>query len=709
MTRFPLTSSPLPFESLDSWLEYLAGLLNCSVRIILRESGIDTTVRAGFTNSVNDDFAAKLAAATGATPDAIHSATLHRYPSLISNGIVHPRLASGTTAGYCPDCLAESGGRWHLKWHAKTTMVCTIHNVVLLQHCPTCGSRPRLSPTRTAQPIKGGPLRSGPCGPHGCLPSLTSAHAPQVTPDGLIAAGQRWIDSLLSIDTVELPSRPGFTAPAAGLLSDITSLKSLQIPLIGPPNDEDRPRDHNVAQVLNEIDRESLESDRLSHLIVQTLFAAAYTTTNARQAANFFSFMPTEAGQRRFYHRPLSDDRRPTTTRTTRHLFYRHEFANVRTDRPSWHRDVLATLPVAPLSPAHLPSRIWPEVVKHHPEVPDAVRRLVPLTAVISLSAMGASLPPAALRRHFDIVMVHYQIDIELQTLWACTNREQILDYYLDLHATLSSSPPIIDYSRRRALFPTPASIPTEPGTSPQERRFTWQLLTGSDPFASTGSRGQFGPVVAMYLRYVQQLRPETADRLHDIATTILRKTGIDNEPLLYTPISRSAGFGELSDRTDEFNWKQAIHPGAHVVDLASAEEHRTPAAVVNYALTSDNSVARLLLNFLSIADQPTTIAAAAHLGRANPGQYKSDARLELLLGRAVYTRARANNPRAITRAGRALRDLCEARRSELERAAGLTPVPQPPPTNRDRESEVGAAASQPPREQRSSARGCAE
>ena len=149
MTRFPLTSSPLPYESLDSWLEYLADLLNCSVRTVLRESGIKISARAGFTSSANDDFVNKLAAATGAAPEAIRGATLHRYPNLIANGNVNQMHATGTTAGYCPGCLSESGGRWHLNWHVKTSMVCTIHNTVLLQHCPTCGCRPRLSPTRT--------------------------------------------------------------------------------------------------------------------------------------------------------------------------------------------------------------------------------------------------------------------------------------------------------------------------------------------------------------------------------------------------------------------------------------------------------------------------------------------------------------------------------------------------------------------------------
>lgn len=684
MTRFPLTSSPLPFESLDSWLEYLAGLLNCSVRTILRESGIDTTVRAGFTNSVNDDFAAKLAAATGATPDAIHSATLHRYPSLISNGIVHPRLASGTTAGYCPDCLAESGGRWHLKWHAKTTMICTIHNVVLLQHCPTCGSRPRLSPTRTAQPIKGGPLRSGPCGPHGCLPSLTSAHAPQVTPDGLIAAGQRWIDSLLSIDTVELPSRPGFTAPAAGILSDITSLKSLQIPLIGPPNDEDRPRDHNVAQVLNEIDRESLEPDRLSHLIVQTLFATAYTTANERRAAQFFSFIPPATGRRLCYHRPLTDNPHRTTTRTTRYLFYRHEFVSLRTDTPSWHRDVLATLPVAPLPTSYLPSRIWPEVVKHHPDVPDAVRGLIPLTSLISLAAMGSGSPLASLQRRLNIVMVRYQLDIELQALWACLNREEILDYYLDLHTTLISSPPTIDYKQRRTLFPTPSSIPNKSDINLQERRYIWQLLTGSDPFSTTGSRQHFGPVVGMYLRFVNNLQPKQSGRLHGIASALLHQAGVDNEPLLYTPNYGTQGFGDPIHRTVRSTYIEAILPGSHVIDLAAAQEHRTPAAVVNYAIASGGSTARILLDFLATTDRPTSIAAARHLGRHTANQLAAEARIEHLLGRAIYTRGRTHNPRAITRAGRALRDQCETDRTDLEQAAR-----RPEPTNDARGPET--------------------
>ena len=450
----------------------------------------------------------------------------------------------------------------------------------------------------------------------------------------------------------------------------------MEVPIGGSRND-DRPPDPNVARVLQEIDdRDSLAPDRLSHLITQTLFAAAYTTTNERRAAQFFSFIPSAAGRRLCYHRPLTDNPRRTTTRTTRYLFYRYEFANVRTDTPSWHRDVLTTLPVAPLPASYLPSRIWPEVVKHHPDVPDPVRGLIPLTAIISLAAMGSSSPPASLRCRFNIAIVHYKIDIELQSLWACLNRDEILDYYLNLHTALASHPPVIDYSRRRALFPTASTIPETPAKSPQERRFIWQLLTGSDPFAGTGSGKRFGPAITTYLRFARNLTLNRSDQLRDIANTALHEAGIDNEPLVFTPTYGTRGFDVLGHHTRHPTFADAVLPGTHVIDLAAAEEHRTPAEVVNYAINHDKTIARILLDFLATTDQPTSTAAATRLGRGGPAHIRNELRIENLLGREIYTRARIGNPRAITRAGRALLDLCESHRSELERTVGSASLP---------------------------------
>ncbi|MFD3805974.1 TniQ family protein [Streptomyces sp. NPDC058619] len=64
-----------------------------------------------------------------------------RPPDPPSDGHAHWRFY-GTTSRYCPACLAQSRGRWQLRWRLGWTFACPRHLLLLLERCPVCGKHP---------------------------------------------------------------------------------------------------------------------------------------------------------------------------------------------------------------------------------------------------------------------------------------------------------------------------------------------------------------------------------------------------------------------------------------------------------------------------------------------------------------------------------------------------------------------------------------
>ncbi|MGX5825816.1 TniQ family protein, partial [Salmonella enterica] len=64
---------------------------------------------------------------------------------------------NGRRSRYCPDCLAESGGRWQLHWRLGCVFACTEHRCLLADTCPYCGTfqRPRRRPSGVLVPSPG--------------------------------------------------------------------------------------------------------------------------------------------------------------------------------------------------------------------------------------------------------------------------------------------------------------------------------------------------------------------------------------------------------------------------------------------------------------------------------------------------------------------------------------------------------------------------
>jgi len=194
---FPIRLAPLPGEALDSWLEALAHRLNVRLGDVLGELGLaaafqhgvrEVAVPTDWTIALRDEEAARIAHATGTDPEQLHDMTLMRFDGRAlridqAKRQVSKHVLWGRPRGsrFCPECLADSGGRWPLTWRLGWSFACLTHNRLLADRCPDCGRVQRERPfSRHALPAPGQcgtlPSRTGNLAiPAGCGQDLTQA------------------------------------------------------------------------------------------------------------------------------------------------------------------------------------------------------------------------------------------------------------------------------------------------------------------------------------------------------------------------------------------------------------------------------------------------------------------------------------------------------------------------------------------------------
>ncbi|MET8680702.1 TniQ family protein [Streptomyces sp. NPDC004647] len=158
---FPIRVQPLPGEALDSWLEALAHRLHTPLGDVLAGLGLhapgpeqaDSPSTEMLTRRLTPSTASAISQATGTSVATLHAMTLAHYDQRAL--VLDPRsgLAANATrwgrstgSRFCPDCLAESGGRWQLSWRLGWTFACTKHDRLLADLCPQCLSRQRPRP-----------------------------------------------------------------------------------------------------------------------------------------------------------------------------------------------------------------------------------------------------------------------------------------------------------------------------------------------------------------------------------------------------------------------------------------------------------------------------------------------------------------------------------------------------------------------------------
>lgn len=211
--RIPINVDPVHGEALDSWLEALAHRTQTSWGDLLSAVGLDgpasTRGLHPWMVSLTGDQHLALHEATGVELPTLTTMTLSHYEgralAFSHRGALDCTFPWGPRAGtrYCPQCLAESGGRWPLAWRLGWTFACHKHCCLLVDSCPACHTRQRMRP-RLAEAIPepascASPAQVRQSGFARCGADLT------VTPvltfadgDHPVLSSQRWIDRVLA-------------------------------------------------------------------------------------------------------------------------------------------------------------------------------------------------------------------------------------------------------------------------------------------------------------------------------------------------------------------------------------------------------------------------------------------------------------------------------------------------------------------------------
>jgi hypothetical protein len=161
------------------------------------------------------DFA-RLAYITGVAPRALHDMTLARYDGVAANlgrggGRPRPSAWDGrATSRLCPECLADTGGRWQIAWRLNWTFACVKHGRLLVDKCPQCGGLQRHQPHSTLRvpaPKRCARTRQMPPSDEWtpCLADLSNAAAPALGDVQAVVQAQRHIDRLLDAQPTDLP------------------------------------------------------------------------------------------------------------------------------------------------------------------------------------------------------------------------------------------------------------------------------------------------------------------------------------------------------------------------------------------------------------------------------------------------------------------------------------------------------------------------
>jgi len=142
----PIHVAPVTGEALDSWLEAISHRLRSAHGDTLTSVGLASPGLVGIEDSwltrLPASSAEHISAVTGQPIERLHQMTLAHYASPrqnITSEAPRPSPWSQThRSRYCPECLAESDGRWLLQWRLGWQFLCDTHRCLLVDTCPTC-------------------------------------------------------------------------------------------------------------------------------------------------------------------------------------------------------------------------------------------------------------------------------------------------------------------------------------------------------------------------------------------------------------------------------------------------------------------------------------------------------------------------------------------------------------------------------------------
>jgi hypothetical protein len=638
----PLRFAPYPGEAFDSWVEAYATWLRVRSRAILTALGLTTpgAMPFNYTLALRPVELETAAAVSGLSVEQLRAMTLQRYDRhLIRARTENRSLISSVwwtrTAGsrYCPHCLAESEGRWPLRWKLTWTFACTRHEIVLLDACPGCGHVPR---TRSPAHYES----AAPTSCRTCRAPLPGAPARKATP--AVIAAQTVIDTLLDDVEAQPPDAPAHPGCAAKI-TDLTALASWLLRRAEPKElarfDPAAPGAFAAYQKTMTTrtrpatipPKDAALLAALAALITELTDGpnnpAVGTLRNLLRRDQGTNILPPRGLHRTFYH--LSP---PVQGRILQAL-----------DPYLDHLDRIRYR--SPIPTAHLPDRHGTaDRVRHLPQQlwPEWTIRLLPPTGYNATPFRAAItdlilLPGHPGSRAAEVTAhLHPGTGIRLANTsraLAHEGHDHIFAAICRLADYLDAQGSPIDYTRRRQAITTPVidleswrhlafTADAHPGQHTRllhAQRYLHEILTGADltdPRCALALRGAADR--RHYLEFVHSLTTPLREHLAAHAQHHLEQLGID-EPLTWEPPRELAQGLRL--------------PGREFTDLDRQQLHR----LVNDQRHSAEAAARILntgIEHVRLALERLPRPARAWGTTAAPTAFRTRTRAEALLTR---------------------------------------------------------------------------
>lgn len=180
--------TPLPGESMDSWVEALARRCWMPLPALLSALQLPPPERIHqFVTGLPEQHLRALEEClrlpTGRLDQTIAQADLF--------GRRAPRCR------FCPQCLEETQGRWMLRWWLPWTFACTRHQALLHPACPRCKYPPRQTMPGEVHQQRPGQCLNRPTRQRvGCRTDLNSAQPLRLAPHHPVLGAQEQLDAL---------------------------------------------------------------------------------------------------------------------------------------------------------------------------------------------------------------------------------------------------------------------------------------------------------------------------------------------------------------------------------------------------------------------------------------------------------------------------------------------------------------------------------
>ncbi len=241
----PVSVTPRPGESIESWLEHLADANGLTTAQLLTATSRGRTGNRYLTLAPAPETITRLAALARVDEHDVYAATLAVFDgtALDLTGLdqadrysYRQVAARGWTPAHgtqiCPACLAEDGV-WRSAWRLLIVTACTQHQSLLVARCPSC-RRPfrdqRHSHLRRvgAATVCGNPLGDGPT--RQCQHDLTTI--PRMPASEDVLAVQARVDTALAGSQMAVLAQ---AAKPGTYLTDLRHLTTLLLHLAGQP------------------------------------------------------------------------------------------------------------------------------------------------------------------------------------------------------------------------------------------------------------------------------------------------------------------------------------------------------------------------------------------------------------------------------------------------------------------------------------------